>query len=188
MCSRSLRLVEVELRAPHDDVVAVVDVVQQHLAHPHHARHQAPGERSGTSASMITPNVALHRRVLVQLVQHHARNGVALELDDHAHAVAVGLVAQVADALELLVAHQVGDGLDEARLVHLVRQFGDDDLLLAGAFLLLDDGAGAHHDLAAPGLEVVLDALAPVDEAAGREVGTLDQPAQRRWCRSRGGR
>ena len=70
---------------------------------------------SGTSASMMTPNVDCIVRVLVQLVQHHARDRVALQLDDDAHAVAVGLVAQVADALELLVAHQLGDVLDQLR-------------------------------------------------------------------------
>ena len=53
----------------------------------------------------------------------------ALELDDDAHAVAVGLVAQVGDALDPLVAHQVGDLLDQLRLVDLVGDLGDDDRL-----------------------------------------------------------
>ena len=47
------------------------------------------------------------------------------------------------------------------------------DLLVR--LLLLDHGARAHHDLAAARLEVVLDPGAAVDEAAGREVGTLDE-------------
>jgi hypothetical protein len=33
----------------------------------------------------------------------------ALQLDDDAHAVAIGLVAQVGDALDRLLAHQLGD-------------------------------------------------------------------------------
>ena len=47
--------------------------------------------------------------MLIELVEHDLRDGVALELDHDAHAVAVGLVAQVADALDLLVAHELGD-------------------------------------------------------------------------------
>ena len=55
----------------------------------------------------------------------------ALELDHDAHAVAVGLVAQVGDALDLLLAHQLGDALDQPRLVDLVGDLGDDDRLRA---------------------------------------------------------
>ncbi len=52
---------------------------------------------------------ALQRGQLVELVEHDLRERVALELDDDAHAVAIGLVAQVADALEPLLAHELGD-------------------------------------------------------------------------------
>ncbi len=47
---------------------------------------------------------------------------IALYLDDYAHAVAVGLVAQVGDALDALVAHLVGDVLYELALVDLIGQ------------------------------------------------------------------
>ena len=117
----------------------------------------------------------LHRRVLVQLVQHHARNRIALQLDDDAHAVLVGLVAQVGDAFELLVANQVGDVLDQLRAVDLIRNLGDDDLRLVRGFLLLDHRTRAHDDAAATRLLIILDAGAAVDVAARREVGTLDE-------------
>ena len=73
----------------------------------------------------------LHRGVLVQLVQHHVGNRVALELDDDPHAVLVGLVVDAADPLELLLGRELGDGLDQVRLVDLVGDLGDDDLRLA---------------------------------------------------------
>ena len=93
----------------------------------------------------------LQRRVAVELVQHHVRHCVALDLDDDAHAVAIGFVAQVGDALDLLVAHQFGDLLDQRRLVHLIGNLGDDDRLAILAHLL-DLGLGAHDDRAAPGV------------------------------------
>ena len=71
---------------------------------------------------MLAPNDGLQRREAVELVQHHVGHGVALELDHDAIAVAVGFVAQVGDALDLLLAHQLGDALDHRRLVHLIRE------------------------------------------------------------------
>ena len=57
----------------------------------------------------------LERRLREQVVQHDLGDFAALELDDDAHAVLVGLVAQASgDALDLLVAHQLGDALDAA--------------------------------------------------------------------------
>ena len=55
-----------------------------------------------TSATHVGVERELQRRVLEQVVEHLARVGVALALDDQAHAVAVGLVAQVGDAVDLL--------------------------------------------------------------------------------------
>src|SRR6185295_2772840 len=96
--------------------------------------------------------------------------GVAAELEDHADALAVALVADVADALELLLAHEVGGLLDPARLVHLERDFGDDDRGLARLHLL-EVGLAADDDLAAAGLVGRDDAAPPLDDAARREVG-----------------
>src|SRR2546426_5211833 len=57
----------------------------------------------------------------------------ALQLDDDAHAFARGFIAHIGDAFELLGLRQFGDALDQPRLVHLVRNFRDDD-----AFAVLD--------------------------------------------------
>ena len=82
--------------------------------------------------------------MLEEVVEDDLRFFAALDFDDDAHAVAVGFVAHVGDAFDLLVLHQFGDALDQARLVHLVGNFGDDDVLavLADA---LDRGLGAHR-------------------------------------------
>ena len=103
----------------------------------------------------------LHRRVLVELVQHDLRDRVALELDHEAHAALVGLVAQVGDLGDLLVVDEVGDLRDQpavAALLDLERQLGDDDRLLA-LRQRLDVRARLHAHAAAAGLVGVADAL-----------------------------
>ena len=86
------RLAEVELGPPPDDLAPVVEVVDEDAPERQRLR-LAVDEREHVHVER-----ELHRRVLEQVVQHLVRVGVALELDVDAHAVAVGLVAQVADA------------------------------------------------------------------------------------------
>ena len=115
---------------------------------------------------------------------------VALDLDVDPHPVAVRLVAQVGDAVDLLVLDEVGDLLEQRRLVHLVRQLGDDDRH-ALAVELLELDLGAHDDPAAavgvhladrvdrlPFAGDVALLLEPVDRAAGREVRAADVLAE----------
>ena len=122
------------------------------------------------SATHVDAEARLQRREAVELVQHHVGDGVALELDDDAHAVAVAFVADVGDALDPLVAHELGDLLDHRRLVHLVRNLGDDDRFALLADRLDMRRLAAHHDRAAPGLVGGADAGAAEDDAAGREI------------------
>ncbi len=97
------------------------------------------------------PERFLHLRELEEVVQNNFRFFAALHFDDDAHAFAVGFIAHVGDAFDLFRLHQLGDALDQAGLVDLVRNFGDDDILavLADVF---DRGLGAHGEAAAPGL------------------------------------
>ena len=78
----------------------------------------------------------LHLRVLVELVDDDLRDLAPPELEHDPDALAVRLVAALGDALDLLVADQLADLLDEGGLVHLVRQLGDDDGLAAAPHLL----------------------------------------------------
>ena len=97
--------------------------------------------------------------MLVEVVEHDLGHFAALQLDDDAHAVAIGFVAQIGDALDGLLAHQLGDLLEQPRLVDLIRDLGDDDRELVALLALLDRRAGAHHDRAAAGLVGAEDAL-----------------------------
>ena len=71
-----------------------------------------------------------------QLVENDLWRGVALQVDDDSDALAVRLVADVADALDALVLGGFGDLLDQAVLADLLGNFGEDDrAAVAAAFL-----------------------------------------------------
>ena len=105
------RLLELELGAADDDLVTMRDEVHEHLAECHHLRHELLRRRIGHEREHDHAERRLHRGVLVQLIEHHARNRVSFELDDDSRLVR-GLVAEIRDPLELLVSHQLGDRLD----------------------------------------------------------------------------
>jgi hypothetical protein len=157
-------------------------------------QHGLQGQRLGLPVDQrqhVHVERRLQRRVLEQVVQHLVRVGVALDLDVHAHAIAVRLVPQVRDPVDLLVLDQVGDLLEQRRLVHLVGQLRHDDRDPI-ALGLLEGALGAHdHAAAAVGVHLadgvdrlpvagdrVALALEPEDRAARREVRAADVPAQ----------
>ena len=90
--------------------------------------------------------------MLVELVEDDLVLGSALEADDDAHAVAVGLVAELVagDVGDDAVVDELGDALDELGLVDLVGDLGDDDGL-ASAGDVFDGALGAHDEAAAAG-------------------------------------
>jgi hypothetical protein len=162
-----LGLAEEVPRAAHDDLDLVIDPVRDEAVDREGAGH-AVDDREHVRAEVV-----LQLRVLVEVVQHDLRDRVALQHDHEALAGAARrLVADVGDAADLAVFHEVGDLDREIVGVHLVRQLGDDE---AGATLQLfhrDDGA--HRDRAATCAIGVADALHAEDLGAGREVGPLD--------------
>ena len=162
------RLVEQELGAPRHHLLAERDEGGEQVLQVHHLRAAAAVERHHVGAEG-----RLQRGEAVELVEHHVGHRVAPQLDHDAIAVAVGLVAQVGDALDLLLAHQLGDLLDHRRLVHLIGNLGDDD----GLALLaqrLDLGLAAHDDGAAAEVIGGADAGAAENERAGREIRAGD--------------
>ncbi len=161
------RLAQVEYGATGDDFPPVAQETFNQRLQVQRTR-LAVDERDGVDAEH-----RLHLRVLVKVVQQHFRRLAALQVDDHAHAVLVGLVAQFADAGEALLLDQFGDFLEQAGLVDLVRQLGDHNRrrVTVGVF---DFRLGAHVDAATPGAVGLADARGAVDDAGGREVGTRD--------------
>ena len=173
-------LAQFELGAPADHFDAVIDEELDAIDQAEFARLSVDdGQHDDAEAD-------LKLGVLVEVVEHHLGLFAALELEDDAHAVAVALVAYIADAFDLLFVDQRRRSLDEARLIHLVGNFGDDDLL-AVLGQLLDGSARAQFQLAATRHVGLQDALPSENEAAGGEIGTLHElhdlaPARRVGC------
>ena len=162
------RLLQAVLAAPGDDFDLVRDVHLERAPQVEHARH-AVDERDH-----VRGEVRLHRRVLVELVEHHLRVRVALEVDHEPDRVAGGEVGDRADALDAAVVHELAD-LGADRLDRrLERQLRHHDARAAvGAFF--DLGGRAHADRAAAGAVALGDAGPAEDHGAGREVGTGDE-------------
>ena len=116
----------------------------------------------------------LHLRLLIEVVEHHFRVLAPAQLDIDPHALLVGFVAQLGDALDLLFLDQLGDFLDQPGLVHLIGQLVNDDGFLATLVGLLDLGAGTDINAAPAGAVSLHDPGTAVDDAGGGEIRTLD--------------
>ena len=111
-----LRLPQLELGAPADDLSPELHKGVDQLDERQHLRPAADnGQHDDAEA-------ALQRRVLVEVVEDDVADFASLQIDDDAQAVAIGLVANVRDALERFLPDEVRDALDEPRLVDLVRE------------------------------------------------------------------
>src|SRR5690606_7901712 len=132
------RLAELELGTPAHHFVSVLHEVVEHLLqaqHPGDAVHQRQHDDA---------EGALHLRVLIELVQDDVGNRIPLQLHDDAHPLPVALVAKVRDSLDLPLAHQLGNLLDQPRLVHHEGDLADDDALAAPPVALFDLRPRAH--------------------------------------------
>ncbi len=162
-----LGLAQVVPGAAEDDFLLVLHVVEEHVLQRQLPRHAVD------ECELDDADARLERGVLVELVHDHLRDHALLELDDHAHALAIGLVAQVGDLRQLLLANQFGDLENQLGLVHRVGDLGDDDPHPAGR-RLLGVCLPTHLDRSATRLVRRHDALAAHDHAAGREVRSRD--------------
>ena len=168
--SALLGLAQIVARAADDDVLLEGQVLVDNVAQGQYLRltliiHER---------QHIYREAGLQRSLREQPVQHDLRVCVALELNDHAHTVAVALVAQVGNALKALFAHLICDILDELALIDLIRQLVDDYSGSAVAPELLKLRARADNDSAAAGGVCLTYAAAPHDDALGREIRAFD--------------
>ena len=120
-----LGLAQLVARATLNDVDLMVDVVVQHVLKAQDVRHAVDQRK------VIDAEARLQLRVLVELVENNLRLLATLEVDDDAHALAVGLVVEAGNLRDGLLLDQIGDLLDELGLVDLVGNLGHNDAVAA---------------------------------------------------------
>ena len=116
-----LCLAQVILGAADDYVVAVLDEVLDAVLEGEYAR------TSMDEGDIVDAEGALQVGHLEQLVEHDVGIGVALHVNDDAHALAACLVIDIGDAVNLLLIAEHGNLLDELGLVDSIGYLGDDD-------------------------------------------------------------
>ena len=162
------RLGELVARSADDDLAAMLQEKLKKLLEVKQSR-LAVDQRDHVHAEAI-----LQLRQLEQVVEDDVRDFAAFELDDHAHAGLVRLVAQIRNAFELFVAHQLANAGEQRRFVDLVGYLVDDDRLSPAFVQLLDMRARANHDAAATGAVALAHAFRAVNNSCRGEVRCRD--------------
>ncbi len=86
----------------------------------------------------------LQHRVLVQPVENFLRLGTTFQFDENAHPVAITFIAQVRDFIELARTDEFGNLFNQARFIHLIWNFSNDDAVAIVDFFNLCHGAHDH--------------------------------------------
>src|SRR5262249_17923550 len=94
---------------------------------------------------------ALKRRVLVQVIEDDVADLAALQVDDDPEPVAIGLVADVGDAVDRLVPYQLRNALNQLGFVDLIGNRRDNDRGAVALLGNLDLRLRAHDDGPASG-------------------------------------
>ena len=158
-----------EARTAQQDLAAMVQPFEQHLVQRHHLGHAAHRQHVHVERNAVFE----FRQLEQQFHQDRRIDRTALRHQHQPHILGQ-FVAHVFEQRQLAGEQQLGDLLDQPRLLHLEGNFGDDDLITAAAGIL-DFPFGTHAETAAAGLVGLDDAFAAVDDdAAGRKVGTFD--------------
>ena len=127
---------------PPHHVDPMIDEVLDRLDQPHFLRLPVDhGQQDHAEAF-------LHRRMLEELIEYDLGLGSALQFDHDAHAIAIALVANIGDIVDRLLIHQISDALNQARLIHLIRNLCNNDRLLVLGNAL-NRGASPHHETSA---------------------------------------
>ncbi len=121
---------------------------------------------------MMTPNVSWSCVCLYSLFR--TISGLtSAQFDDDAHALAVRFIAQGRNAVDFLIAGQVGNGLDDARFIDLIRDFRHDNAVFPLVHRF-DSRTGPHLDAAPAGRIGFDDAVAAHDLAPVGEIRPFD--------------
>src|SRR5438552_1392979 len=162
------RLAQFEVRAPPYYVHAVIDEMPDAIDQTQLARLAVDNRQHDHAEA------DLELRVLVEIVKDYLGLLPALQLEDDAQAVAVAFIAYFRNALYFFVVQQRGGMFNEPRLVDLIRNLGNDDLLAIFPHAF-DSGARPEFELTAALGERLHDSLAAQKETSRGEIGARHQ-------------
>ena len=157
------RLAKLKLGSPSDNFVPVIDIMADHLLQIESSR-SAMNQRNN-----VHPECVLELRVLVELILHDQRQGIAFEFDNDAHSVAIGLVTEIGNAFDLFISREHGDFFYQRAFVYLVWDFCRDEGISTRANLFFVKLA-AHHNPTAAGVISLAHFGVPVYDTAGWEI------------------
>ncbi len=100
------------------------------------------------------------------------RVNVFADIDDNPQPFAVGLVADIENAVDIFPRADIVHPFHEGRFVDVKGNLGNDELVLV--FPGNDFRFRLDNDPAATGLIRLFDPVDSLDDSAGREIGTLD--------------
>ncbi len=164
---------ELVLEPPGDDVEAKMEEVPEDLLQIEPLGTADLRILRRDQARQVHREVDLQRRVLEEIRHDHLLVGVLLHLERDAHVLRREIL-HVEELRQLAAQHDLGDPLDELRLVHRVRNAVDVDRLGRARFRPGVPGA-AETDRSRSRLVDLLQLLLRVENlAAGGEVGPLD--------------
>ena len=167
------RPLELEDRAPRHHLAPVADEAPDDLLEI---------EGAGLAVDQrddVDPEHRFELGVPIEHVQEHLGDRIPAHLGHDPDPVLVRLVAKLGDAFDLAGADELGDLLDEPRLVDLVGDLGEHHPRPLVPLPLLHVGLRPEVDAPAPGVVRLADPGRAVDGGAGREIGAgqvLHQP------------
>ena len=109
---------------------------------------------------------------LIQFVQHHARIGISLDINNDTHTATVRLVVYIGNTFDTFFIYQISDIFDQFRLINKVGNLGDNDLLVIAFHF--DFGFTAQDDTSPACLESVFYTGISIDSRASREIRSFD--------------
>ena len=120
----------------------------------------------------VDTEATLQLRHLIELVEHHIRVRITLQVNYDTHTFTVRLIVHIADTLNLLFVDQVGNTLDEFRLIYIIRYLVHDDLLVLSVGLKFS--LRTNHNTSTTRIISLTDAIHTTDNTTCWEVRTFD--------------
>ena len=153
----------IKARASDNDIPTVCNVARENRYNPHLTWCVV------VNCHHIEVVVDLQIRILEQVVQDQICIGIFLQLNRNAKTISVRLIPNFCDTSHLVVNTDIVDLLDQNSLVNLIRDFGDNDLLLT-AFELLDLCFRADNHPALTSFIGFLDLIPSLDNGTSWEI------------------